>query len=183
MTKKHHEPEATPPPAEPVAPTPLTDAELLAMASAQPGEMAGPGPGQIEATEESLRKRAEEALGYSDEPATTIARICHEVNRVYCQSLGDDSFKPWDDAEGWQRETNIKGVKFHMANSNATPAASHDSWMAEKVAAGWVYGPSKDLTRKTHPCIMPYESLPKEQQFKDSFFKAVVDACRPRLAE
>lgn len=27
-----------------------------------------------------------------------IARVCHEVNRAYCESMGDTSQVPWEDA-------------------------------------------------------------------------------------
>lgn len=30
--------------------------------------------------------------------ALQIAQVCHEVNRAYCQALGDDSQPAWDDA-------------------------------------------------------------------------------------
>lgn len=103
-----------------------------------------------------------------------IAMTCHEANRAYCAYLGDDSQKPWADAPDWQRESALKGVEFHLANPDAGDAASHDSWMAQKVADGWVYGETKDEEKKTHPCIVPFDQLPKEQQFKDALFRAIV---------
>ena len=33
----------------------------------------------------------------------SIARVCHEVNRAYCQALGDDSQPTWEEAPEWQR--------------------------------------------------------------------------------
>ena len=27
-----------------------------------------------------------------------IARVCHEVNRAYCQAIGDNSQPTWEDA-------------------------------------------------------------------------------------
>lgn len=55
--------------------------------------------------------------------------------------------------------------------------ASHDNWMAEKVADGWVYGEVKDPAAKTHPCIVPFDQLPPEQQFKDRLFATIVRTC------
>lgn len=106
----------------------------------------------------------------------TIARVCHEVNRALCESFGDHSQKPWEDAEEWQRESAIKGVEFSIANPDAPASAQHDAWSADKVAAGWVYGPVKDADAKTHPCLVPFDHLPPEQQAKDRLFKAVVKA-------
>lgn len=105
-----------------------------------------------------------------------IARVCHEANRAYCLALGDESQTPWDLAPEWQRMSAINGVTFHLKNPLANPIDSHDSWMKEKVEAGWVHGPVKDAEAKTHPCILPYHELPEEQRKKDDLFIAVVRA-------
>lgn len=103
-----------------------------------------------------------------------IAHVAHEVNRAYCQSLGDDSQLPWEDAPQWQRDSAIAGVKLHRENPEAGPEASHQSWMAQKTADGWTYGPAKNPDAKQHPCMVPFADLPKEQQAKDYLFRAVV---------
>lgn len=103
-----------------------------------------------------------------------IARVCHEVNRAYCEALGDTSQKPWDDAPQWQRESAIKGVEFHVRYPSASASASHDSWWDQKKADGWVFGLVKDETTKTHPCCVPFGSLPVEQQAKDYLFRSIV---------
>jgi hypothetical protein len=103
-----------------------------------------------------------------------IARACHEVNRAYCASLGDHSQPAWEDAPEWQRTSAIKGVEFTLANPEAGPSASHESWLAEKAADGWKYGPVKNPETKEHPCFVPYDELPVEQKAKDYLFQAVV---------
>jgi len=105
-----------------------------------------------------------------------IARICHEVNRGYCQALGDDSQLPWEEAPEWQRQSAISGVLLHLRNPEATPATSHESWLEAKKHAGWTWGPEKDPDAKQHPCIMPFAYLPPEQRAKDHIFKAIVNA-------
>lgn len=111
-----------------------------------------------------------------------IARVAHETNRAYCQSIGDTSQPSWHDAPEWQRLSAIKGVEFHLAahakGETPAPSASHDSWLAEKRAAGWTYGPVKDADAKTHPCFVPYAELPPEQKAKDALFLAVVSALK-----
>lgn len=103
-----------------------------------------------------------------------VARVAHEINRAYCEALGDHSQPTWADAPQWQRDSAINGVRFHRANPNAKPSHSHESWLAEKAAAGWKYGPVKDAARKEHPCFVPYEDLPPEQKAKDYLFRQVV---------
>jgi hypothetical protein len=103
-----------------------------------------------------------------------IARICHEANKALCESVGDFSQKPWKEAEGWQRDSAITGVRFALDNPDAPASAQHDSWTQEKLSAGWKYGPVKDADKKEHPCLVPFEQLPPEQQAKDYLFKAIV---------
>jgi RyR domain len=107
-----------------------------------------------------------------------IARICHETNRAYCQSIGDESQKMWEVADQWQRDSAIKGVEFSLANPDAPASANHESWLVEKESTGWKYGPVKDAEKKEHPCFVPYSELPVEQRLKDHLFKAVVRAFR-----
>lgn len=105
-----------------------------------------------------------------------IARVCHETNRAYCEALGDNSQVAWEDAPDWQRDSAVEGVRFHIENPDAGPSASHNSWMAQKEADGWVYGEVKDEEKKTHPCMVSFFLLPVEQQAKDFIFRAIVHA-------
>ncbi len=108
-----------------------------------------------------------------------IARVCHEVNRAYCQALGDKSQPAWEDAPEWQRASARMGVDLHTMGDFG-PEASHISWMDNKLAEGWTFGPVKDAAAKTHPCLVPFTELPREQQAKDFLFRAVVHACAGR---
>lgn len=107
------------------------------------------------------------------------AEAAHEANRLYCASIGDRSQAPWDEAPDWQKDSCRKGVVGALAGN--TPEQSHESWLAEKRAAGWVYGPTKDPHAKTHPCVVPYAELPQEQLAKDAIFVSVVRAVAARL--
>jgi hypothetical protein len=114
---------------------------------------------------------------------TLIAMAAHEANRAYCASLGDLTQLPWDDAPQSEKDGKIAGVNMHLANPDATPEDSHASWLAEKVAAGWVYGPVKDAEKKEHPCCVPYAELPADQKAKDYIFRGVVHATKRALDE
>lgn len=103
-----------------------------------------------------------------------IARVAHEANGSYCASLGDLSQPSWDEAPTWQRDSAIAGVNAMLDGSAKTSEEQHELWSQHKLADGWVYGPEKNAETKTHPCLVPYSELPREQQKKDALFRAVV---------
>lgn len=103
-----------------------------------------------------------------------IAIACHEANRALCIAFGDDSQESWDRAPAWQRDSAMTGVKFAQENPRAGPDSSHNSWSEEKLADGWVFGETRDAAAKTHPCLVPFDQLPPQQQAKDYVFRAIV---------
>jgi hypothetical protein len=105
-----------------------------------------------------------------------VAKLCHQANKAICETWGDNSQRDWEDAEQWQRDSAINGVKFRLDNPAATGKDQHDAWVADKLADGWVFGEIKDPVAKTHPCMVEYCQLPKHQQVKDGVFSAIVQA-------
>lgn len=103
-----------------------------------------------------------------------IARVVHEANRAYCQSIGDTSQVPFDEAPAWQVESVLNGIDGITSGEIRAPHQSHESWMAQKQKDGWVYGEVKNEKTKEHPCMVPYEALPSEQRMKDYLFFAIV---------
>lgn len=103
-----------------------------------------------------------------------VARVAHEVNRAYCLANGDDSILPWPEAPADQIHSVLNGVRFLLEHPDATPAESHANWLRLKQSQGWTYGTEKDAEKRVHPCLVPYEQLPREQQVKDYLFHAVV---------
>lgn len=110
-----------------------------------------------------------------------IAKVAHEVNRAYCEAIGDNSQPAWESAPDWQKTSAVNGVKHHLERPNETPRGSHEAWMAEKVATGWKFGPVKDVEKKEHPCIVPFEWLKESDKAKDFVFRAVVRSLQPYL--
>ena len=112
-------------------------------------------------------------------PASAIraaARVAHEVNRAYCATLGDMSQAPWAEAAEWQRVSAISGVLNVLQNPDMSPGDTHRNWLKDKEADGWILGPVKDPAKKEHPCMVPFEDLPPDQQAKDHLFLAAVKA-------
>ena len=103
-----------------------------------------------------------------------IAKTCHQVNKVYCQAIGDNSQPDWKDAPDWQKESVIAGVQNILDWPGTIAEDSHAIWVAYKEKEGWIYGPVNDPDKKTHPNIVPFNQLLREQRFKDELFIAVV---------
>lgn len=111
-----------------------------------------------------------------------IAQVAHEINKAYCESIGDHSQVSWEDAPGWQKDSAKNGVNFVLLNPEAPPSASHESWLKQKEEEGWKYGDVKDADKKEHPCFVPYDQLPLEQRSKDYLFKQVVESLKDYIA-
>lgn len=107
-----------------------------------------------------------------------IARVAHDVNRAYCQAIGDTSQPEWDDAPDWMHAASIDGVRAMLANPDSTPEDTHKRWVAHKIHNGWTYSEKKNPECKTHPCICAYWDLPLEQRVKDRLFTQVVTSMR-----
>ena len=110
-----------------------------------------------------------------------IAEVAHETNRAYCETIGDFTQPSWQNAPGWQRNSAIKGVEFHIDNPDAGCSASHESWLKQKQEDGWKFGEVKNAEKKEHPCFVPHRELPEEQRVKDALFVGVVRAMKVLL--
>lgn len=109
---------------------------------------------------------------YSDED---IARVVHAANAELQAIQGDPvPSQPWD-AESQELQDNVVlGVR--NARDGYTPAEHHQAWVDDKLAHGWRYGPAKDPQAKTHPCLVPFDDLPRDQRVKNVLFIAIVRA-------
>ena len=106
-----------------------------------------------------------------------IAIVCHEANRAFCaEFMNDHSQLSWNDAPDWQRYASESTAEFLLENPDASDSVTHEVWMQNKIADGWVYGDVKDVDKKTHPCLVPFDKLPLLQQKKDVLFRAIVKA-------
>lgn len=104
------------------------------------------------------------------------ARATHEANRILCESQGDNSQVPWEQAPDWQKNAAIIGAGLIKNDPSTTPEQSHQSWLRVKEVGGWKYGLVKDPEKKEHPCFIPYNQLPANQRLKDELFGIVVRA-------
>ena len=103
-----------------------------------------------------------------------IARVAHEANKAYCETLGDNSQPSWFDAPLWQKDSAMNGVRAIFDGTVTKPEQSHENWFKVKKDEGWVWGSVKNPEKKSHPCMLPFNDLPTYQQIKDHLFFAIV---------
>lgn len=68
--------------------------------------------------------------------------------------------KPMD-TTGVELNSSLKELVEAMARN------THDVWAEGRIRDGWTYGPERDDTLKTHPCLIPYEQLPESEKEYD----------------
>lgn len=104
-----------------------------------------------------------------------IAEACHEANRVLQRSNNERFVSPrWTYAPEHQKSSAISGVR--AALEGKSPEELHEAWCAVKHAEGWIYGEEKNETTRTHPCLVPYSELPRQERLKDHVFHNIVAA-------
>jgi hypothetical protein len=119
-----------------------------------------------------------------EELVEVCAQATHEANRALCTIQGDNSQLSWAQTPEENRAVSREGVRAVLSNPLLTPKDLHQKWMDEKTKEGWVYGPKKDPTAKTHPSMVSYEKLPEPEKDKDRVFRGIVDkAMRAYVAE
>lgn len=106
--------------------------------------------------------------------AYAVARLCHEANRAFTRYVGDPVAPVWDDLDEQRQRSCLAGVLFTIKNPDAGDAASHESWMKQRLADGWQHGPIIDSDARTHPNLVPFDELSRDQKFKDRLFRTIV---------
>ena len=65
-----------------------------------------------------------------------VAAICHAANRELSMTQPDFSPMPWELTPRPTQDSVIACVMFHVKHPEATPAESHENWLAHKTADG-----------------------------------------------
>ena len=123
-----------------------------------------------------------------------LARALHEDFQQQRRSEGAlDSKNPaWEDLEEDLRESNrhaadhipikLRALGYHNDSIKSGKTRierftedeiqllgrmEHSRWCAERWLAGWRRGPEKDVVKKLHPLLIPWNELPPQEQKKD----------------
>ena len=82
--------------------------------------------------------------------------------------------EPWNERDIKFREQMTSYVESLRGKALPTPEEAHDSWWRKYEEMGWVYGDVRDTEKKTHPDMVPFADLPKDEQDKDEIFLELV---------
>ena len=102
------------------------------------------------------------------------AATAHEANRLLGLSLADRSPRHWTEAEAWEKNSAIDGVRALLLDPSLTPGQLHSCWMRMLEADGWHYGGNEDSGRKEHHNLLPFEELIPGEELKFEMFRLVV---------
>lgn len=94
------------------------------------------------------------------------ARRAHDTIAFMCAT----GAPPWSATPEWKKAQCRNGVRWVLANPSATPEELHNQWVNEMSNNGWQYGPVKDEVARTHPCMVEYGALSRNDQLKDEYF-------------
>lgn len=87
--------------------------------------------------------------------------------------------EPWSAREE-SFKTQFRPVIAMMMSENRknSPEELHNDWWQAYIDMGWEYGPVRDKVAKTHPDMVPYDELGREEQDKDAVFVALCEIAR-----
>jgi hypothetical protein len=100
----------------------------------------------------------------------SIARVVWEANRTLQIADGEEwPDVPWDSASDERRGLCLDVVKMVCARVVQDPATAHEMWATGMALDGWVWDHEKDLERKTHPSLVPWNQLTPRGQLGQRF--------------
>jgi hypothetical protein len=105
-----------------------------------------------------------------------IAKSIYEATRVEAMwSKRPVIPERWKDRDKKFRSQFIQTVSQYLdADKLPSPKEAHDSWVKAYKKMGWTYGEKRDVEKKTHPDMVAFEKLPKDERDKDAIFLAFV---------
>jgi hypothetical protein len=106
----------------------------------------------------------------------TITKLIYEAARKEAEwSKRPIIPEPWEDRDDMFKKQMVDVVRKYIESDKlASPEEAHDSWMKAYLNMGWKYGEGRDTEKKTHPDLVPFYELPKDERDKDAIFLSLV---------
>ena len=91
---------------------------------------------------------------------------------------------PWDEREEPFKKQFREVIERQCSDARSrSPEELHGGWMQAYIEMGWTYGETYDRDAKTHPDLVPYADLQKQEQDKDAVFIALCEIARQWIYE
>ena len=124
------------------------------------------------------------AVGWQMEHVTNLterrAWFVYEAARLAAEAAAAPIVpEPWDQRDQAFRAQFRDVIERQMGESRSrSPEELHGSWMQAYFNMGWVYGEARDPEAKTHPDLVPFADLQRQEQDKDAVFVALCEIAR-----
>lgn len=104
-----------------------------------------------------------------------IAELIYEATRLEAEwSKRPIIPEKWNNRDEAFRNQFVDIVRKYIQDGIPTPEEAHNSWMESYFKMGWKYGKERSVENKTHPDLIPFDELPKEERDKDAIFLCLV---------
>jgi hypothetical protein len=103
-----------------------------------------------------------------------IAKVCHQAEKSFAESLGDNSMVNWEESSLKIKEDTESKVISVINKENVLAEDLHIQWLDERIEEGWSYGSSIDYKKKTHPNMLPFSELEEYERKKYFLFVSIV---------
>jgi len=105
-----------------------------------------------------------------------VTKLIYEAARKEAEWSGRSIVpEAWEDRDEKFRKQMVDVVqKYIKSNKIPTPEEAHNSWVKAYLDMGWKYGKVRDTKKKTHPDLLPFDQLPKDERDKDAIFLSLV---------
>jgi len=115
-----------------------------------------------------------------------IAKNIYEATRLEAE-WSNRSIIPekWNNRDEKFKTQFINTINNYISSQDnlPTPKEAHDSWVEVYKKMGWKFGEKRDIKKKTHPDILSFEELPKDERDKDAIFLMVVWLAKKLIKE
>ena len=111
-----------------------------------------------------------------DKKIKEIAKFIYEATRIEA-GWSNRSIVPeiWKQRDDKFKKQFVNIIEMYLEKDKLlTPEKAHDSWVVAYEKMGWKYGEKRDVDKKTHPDMLPFNELPKDEKDKDSIFLTFV---------
>lgn len=108
----------------------------------------------------------------------TIAMSAHTANRFYAIQIGEPDPGPWSMLAALMQTLTIEAVREILAGLVTTSREAHEHATARWKDRGWQYGPNVSFEQQTHPMLVEYDQLTRQQRRRYELLLAIANALR-----